>query len=116
MGGGPTAILAGAQPHFAGESVGHDHADADGLAMQQAAVIATHRLERMGKGMPEIQQGPLASFMLVRLDNPRLGLRRMVRMACASAASSRCRTSVPFASSHSKKPASPRSPYFTTSA
>ena len=83
--------------------------------MQQAAVIAAYRLEGMGEGMPEIQQRPLAGFMLVRLDNPCL-----CRAGCQDGVCQRgfitLQNIVPFASSHSKKPASPRSPYFTTSA
>ena len=73
MAPGALRILTGAEPLAHGEVEGLDHADGHRLAMQQAAVIAALRLQRVAEGVAEVQQGALVVLALVRRHDLGLG-------------------------------------------
>ena len=53
---------------------GEDHAERDGLAVQQGIPVARLGLEGVTEGVAEVEERPRAGFALVRLDDGRLRL------------------------------------------
>ena len=111
---GPGRILRIQEPQFPRKAGRRAQADCDRLAMQVGAVSGGV-LDRVGKGVPEIEERPAplrGELPLVRLDNARLAAqqRRITEARLALEGVSGA------ASSSDKSAASPRNPYLITSA
>jgi hypothetical protein len=61
------------EPTLLREARGLRHADGDGLAVQEAARIASPGFERVTEGVAEVQEHAIAGLGLVPLDDARLG-------------------------------------------
>ena len=108
-------IVAGEQAEAGGEFERADNAERDRLAVQQRVGEAGRGLEGMSEGVAEIEQRALAGLALVARHDAGLaaaGDRDRVLARAAPPANTSCQ----FASSQAKKPASPSSPNFATSA
>ena len=73
MAAGAFGVLEGAEVHGRREVHGHDHADGDRLAVQQAVGIAGFRLEGVGECVAEVEQRPATGFALILCDDIGLG-------------------------------------------
>ena len=111
MGGRAFSMARAKAAHRQAEGVCHAHRN--GLAVQDRAVVSGLRFEGVGEGVAEVQQCPHAHRAHRRRRSPLL---QGSFGAQPWAAGSPSITSPPNRSNHSKKSASPRKPYFTTSA
>ena len=73
---------AGKRPFFCktrifGRARYHSHADSDGLSVAESRIMVK-LFKRMAERMAEIQEHPLAGFVLVALDNPALDIDALV--------------------------------------